>query len=186
MYYIWLNKVHNSIFKFFSSLDLMFRGAPIFFCARGLDQPKSAPTAILQLRLDERGHRSRFESPFADLWTRSGKIFRASNLCRVWCARRTTTRPRVLIRISINRLGNGVRVDQWHARVFWKPANCRIETRRLLAQTLAHKNCKLVLVCPVERVISIDCPGRRVPFWKLPIVPCESFVASRTFVHRTI
>ena len=30
------------MFKFIFFLDLMFRGAPIFFCAQGLNQPKSA------------------------------------------------------------------------------------------------------------------------------------------------
>lgn len=77
-------------------------------------------------------------------------------------ARRATRRQRALIRISINRQRNGARIDHF-VSVFWKRPGGR---NRLLAQTLAHKNFKLVLVCQPGRVISIDCEDN-VPFWKL-------------------
>lgn len=76
--------------------------------------------------------------------------------------RRATRRQRALIRISINRQRNGARIDHF-VSVFWKRPGGR---NRLLAQTLAHKNFKLVLVCQPGRVISIDCEDN-VPFWKL-------------------
>lgn len=76
--------------------------------------------------------------------------------------RRATRRQGALIRISINRQRNGARIDHF-VSVFWKRPGGR---NRLLAQTLAHKNFKLVLVCQPGRVISIDCEDN-VPFWKL-------------------
>lgn len=76
--------------------------------------------------------------------------------------RRATRRQRALIRISINCQRNGARIDHF-VSVFWKRPGGR---NRLLAQTLAHKNFKLVLVCQPGRVISIDCEDN-VPFWKL-------------------
>lgn len=81
---------------------------------------------------------------------------------RVYCPRGATT----LIRISINHQRNGARIDHL-VSVFWKRPGGR---NRLLAQTLAHKNFKLVLVCQPGRVISIDCEDN-VPFWKLPSEP---------------
>lgn len=80
--------------------------------------------------------------------------------------RRATRRQGALIRISINRQRNGARIDHF-VSVFWKRPGGR---NRLLAQTLAHKNFKLVLVCQPGRVISIDCEDN-VPFWKLSPPP---------------
>lgn len=85
---------------------------------------------------------------------------------------------RALIRISINRQRNGARIDHV-VSVFWKRLGGR---NRLLAQTLAHKNFKLVLVCQPGRVISIDCEDN-VPSSKLPSERPSSLERSRSALN---
>lgn len=85
---------------------------------------------------------------------------------------------RALIRISINRQRNGARIDHV-VSVFWKRLGGR---NRLLAQTLAHKNFKLVLVCQPGRVISIDCEDN-VPSSKLSSERPSSLERSRSALN---
>lgn len=102
------------------------------------------------------------------IWTnfrRGSRIWKSQIIPRILpriLSCRATRRQGALIRISINRQRNGARIDHF-VSVFWKRPGGR---NRLLAQTLAHKNFKLVLVCQPGRVISIDCEDN-VPFWKL-------------------
>lgn len=90
----------------------------------------------------------------------------------------TTRQHRALIRISINRQRNGARIDHV-VSVFWERLGGR---NRLLAQTLAHKNFKLVLVCQPGRVISIDCEDN-VPSSKLPSERPSSLERSRSALN---